>query len=262
MAEAEYHEIPLGEGENARRIALKLRRGKGPTLVWLGGFRSDMAGTKATRLDQWAEAHGRACLLFDYSGHGQSSGRFEDGTIGTWLHDAAEAVAQCAGQSPLLVGSSMGGWIASLLALRMKVEGHPPHGLVLIAPALDFTERLMWDLFSEEQKREIMETGQWMRPSEYDGPYPITRKLIEEGRRHLLLDRDLIEFGCPVHILQGRLDEDVPLDHTLDIVTRLACDDVTVSIVHDGDHRLSREQDIALLLESVETMIRGDHMPA
>lgn len=262
MAEAEHHEMPLGEGETARRIAVRLRRGKGPTVVWLGGFRSDMAGTKATELDRWAEKEGRACLLFDYSGHGESSGRFEDGTIGLWLQDAAEVVHACAGQSPVLVGSSMGGWVAALLALRMKFEGHSPHGMILIAPALDFTERLMWDLFSDEVKREITETGQWMRPSEFDGPYPITKKLIEEGRNHLLLDRDVIEFGCPVHILQGRLDEDVPLDHCLDIVSRLGADDVTLSVVHDGDHRLSRPQDIELLIESVAAMIRGDHMPS
>lgn len=261
MAEAEHHEIPLGHGETARRISVRLRRGKSPTLVWLGGFRSDMSGTKAAALDAWAAEHGHACLLFDYSGHGESSGDFEEGTIGQWLEDAAEVVSAYAGQSPLLVGSSMGGWIASLLALRMKVSGHPPHGMVLIAPALDFTERLMWDAFSDEVKAEIMDKGKWMRPSSYDGPYPITRKLIEEGRHHLLLDKDLIEFECPVHILQGRLDEDVPLDHAMELVTRLASDDVTLSVVHDGDHRLSREHDIALLLESVGAMVRGDHMP-
>ncbi len=248
MAEAEHHEMLLGEGDSARRIAVRLRRGKSPTIVWLGGFRSDMGGTKATRLDAWAETDGHACLLFDYSGHGRSTGDFEAGTIGTWLRDAAEVVAEYAGESPLLVGSSMGGWIAALLALRMRVAGHPPHGMVLIAPALDFTERLMWDQFSDEIRTEIMETGRWMRPSEYDGPYPITRTLIEEGRNHLLLDRDLIEFGCPVHILQGRHDEDVPLEHCLELVSRLGADDVTLSVVHDGDHRLSREQDIELLL--------------
>ena len=231
-----------------REIAVLRRDGDGPCVVWLGGFRSDMTATKASALDAWAAANGRAILRFDYSGHGASSGRFEDGTIGLWLADAVAAIERHAGPAPILVGSSMGGWIALLAARLMET---PPTGLVLIAPAVDFTEELTWAGFAEPIRGEIMTAGFWMRPSEYGPPYPITRALIEDGRRHLMLGGP-IRVGAPVHILQGMDDADVPWAHTIRVVERLAEDDVVVTLVKGGDHRLSREEDIARLIEAVD----------
>jgi alpha-beta hydrolase superfamily lysophospholipase len=231
-----------------REIAVLRREGDGPCVVWLGGFRSDMTATKASAIDAWAAANGRAMLRFDYSGHGASSGRFEDGSIGAWLEEAAAAIERFAGPAPILVGSSMGGWIALLAARNMAP---PPAGLVLIAPAVDFTEELMWAGFAEPIRGEIMTAGFWMRPSEYGPPYPITRALIEDGRRHLMLGGP-IRVGAPVHILQGMDDVDVPWAHTIRVVERLAEDDVVVTLVKGGDHRLSREEDIARLIEAVD----------
>ncbi|MFC7052377.1 alpha/beta hydrolase [Hansschlegelia quercus] len=231
-----------------REIAVLRREGDGPCVVWLGGFRSDMTATKASAIDAWGAANGRAVLRFDYSGHGASSGRFEDGTIGLWLEDTLAAIERYAGPAPILVGSSMGGWIA-LLAARLMAA--PPSGLVLIAPAVDFTEELMWADFPEPVRGEIMTAGCWMRPSEYGPPYPITRALIEDGRRHLMLGGP-IRAGAPVHILQGMDDVDVPWAHTIKVVERLAEDDVVVTLVKGGDHRLSREEDIARLIEAVD----------
>lgn len=196
----------------ARTIAVRVRESKGneshkynPGLVWLGGFKSDMQGTKAQALDDWAAKQGRACLRFDYSGHGESSGDFKDGTIGQWLEESAAVYRKFAKGPQVVVGSSMGGWLALLLARALRGQSGvaPIAGMVLIAPAVDFTEELMWKQFSDAVKREIVDEGAWMRPSEYsEAPYPITRRLIEEGREHLLLG-GLIEPGCPVHILQG-----------------------------------------------------------
>jgi pimeloyl-ACP methyl ester carboxylesterase len=244
--------IEAGPGQ--RRIATLRRDGRGPTVVWLGGFRSDMRATKAEALDRWAEANGRACLRFDYSGHGESSGDFAAGTIGAWSEDALAAIGAFAGERPVLVGSSMGGWIALIVALAMKAKGVPLSGLVLIAPAVDFTEALMWPQFPDEAKREIETKGVWLRPSPYSPePYPITRALFEEGREHLLLGKP-IEPGCPVHILQGMQDPDVPWSHAMTVMEHLPSDAVTLTLIKDGDHRLSREQDIALLIRAVERM--------
>ena len=193
-------------------------------------------------------------MRFDYSGHGESGGRFEDGTITRWLEDAL-AVFETHAQGPqIAVGSSMGGWIALLLARalagRVAVNATLA-GLVLIAPAPDFTEALMWNEFSPEVKREIGENGSWQRPSAYgEEPYPITRALIEDGRKHLLLG-GLIETGCPVRILQGVKDEDVPWQHATELVSRIARDDVVLTLVKDGDHRLSRPEDIDRLIAAV-----------
>jgi pimeloyl-ACP methyl ester carboxylesterase len=248
--------LDIGQGELARRIAVRKRESAGPDpgLVWLGGFMSDMGGTKAVALDQWAGARGRTCLRFDYSGHGESGGRFADGTISRWLEEGLAVFdARCEGPQ-IVVGSSMGGWLALLLARGLR---RAPRlraslaGLVLIAPAVDFTEALMWQRFPEEVKREIETTGVWKRPSQYsDQPYLITKGLIEDGRRHLLLG-GLIETGCPVRILQGVQDPDVPWDHAVELVSRLAQDDVVLTLVKDGDHRLSRPEDIERLLAAV-----------
>ncbi len=239
-------------GAERRRIAVLRREGSGPTIVWLGGFKSDMRATKANALDSWAERSGRAFLRFDYSGHGESSGDFADGTIGAWREDALAAIDAFAGERPVLVGSSMGGWIALLIALDMKRREAPASGMVLIAPAADFTEALMWPQLPPEAKRDIEEKGVWMRPSQYSPePYPITRRLFEEGRSHLLLDKP-IEPGCPVHILQGMQDPDVPWSHAMTLMEHLPADAATLTLIKDGDHRLSREQDLAMLVRAVE----------
>jgi pimeloyl-ACP methyl ester carboxylesterase len=245
--------VEVGEGDAARRIAVRSRPGGAPGVVWLGGFHSDMQGTKAVALDQWAVAEARACVRFDYSGHGESGGAFTDGTIGRWLEESVSVFDHfCAGPQ-VLVGSSMGGWIALLLArelARRPTARASLAGLVLIAPAPDFTEELMWKGFSAEVRHQIETTGQWLRPSEYGEPYPITRELIEDGRRHLLLGGS-IEVGCPVRILQGAQDPDVPWQHAFALAHRLPADDVVLTMIQDGDHRLSRPQDIARIIAAV-----------
>lgn len=251
----------IGSGTAKRRIAVRADAGGAPGVVWLGGFKSDMRGTKAAALAGWAQRERRACLRFDYSGHGESGGDFADGTIGAWLEDSLAAFERYCSGPQILVGSSMGGWIALLLARELKRRAAKDAkasdvkaslaGMVLIAPAVDFTEELMWKKFPPEIKRELEETGKWMRPSEYDpGGYVITRNLIEEGRKHLLLG-GMIETGCPVRILQGSLDPDVPWQHAVELVSRLAQDDVVLTMVKDGDHRLSRPEDIERLLGAV-----------
>jgi pimeloyl-ACP methyl ester carboxylesterase len=245
--------IEVGKEGGQRRIAVRARTGAAPGLFWLGGFHSDMKGTKAVALDEWAAEHGRACVRFDYSGHGESGGAFIDGTIGRWLEESVAVFAQfCAGPQ-VVIGSSMGGWMALLLARELAKPAASRAslaGLVLIAPAPDFTEELMWKGFSPEAKRDIETRGVWLRPSEYGEPYPITRALIEEGRNHLLLG-SAIEVGCPVRILQGAQDPDVPWQHAFALAHRLPSDDVVLTMIQDGDHRLSRPQDIARIIAAV-----------
>ncbi len=235
---------------------MRARPGTAPGVFWLGGFKSDMKGTKAAALDAWAAEHGRACVRFDYSGHGESEGAFTDGTIGRWLEESLAVFAQCCRGPQIVVGSSMGGWLALLLARALQRQpplagGASLHALVLIAPATDFTEALMWKNFPPQVKRQIEKQGVWERPSVYgDGPYPITRGLIEDGRRHLLMG-DLIRTGCPVRIIQGVQDDAVPWRHAAELVSLLAQDDVVFTLVKDGDHRLSRPEDIARLTAAV-----------
>jgi pimeloyl-ACP methyl ester carboxylesterase len=236
-----------------RAIAVRARAGESPGLFWLGGFKSDMKGTKAEALDRWAEKEGRACLRFDYSGHGESGGVFTDGTIGRWLEESLAVYLHFAKGPQVLIGSSMGGWLALLLARALSQRGvaAPIAGMVLIAPAVDFTEELMWKRFSPDIQRQIEQTGSYARPSQYSQePYLITRNLIEEGRNHLLLG-GMIETGCPVRILQGVADPDVPWQHAVDLTARFARDDVVLTLVKDGDHRLSRPEDIERLLAAV-----------
>ena len=246
--------LDVGTGIAARRIAIRRREGVAPGLFWVGGFKSDMKGTKAEALDLWARAHGRAITRFDYSGHGESGGNFTDGTIGRWFEETLAVFdAFCRGPQ-VVIGSSMGGWLALLLTRELTRRTRPDPSvvrLVLIAPAVDFTEELMWKRFPPEVKREIEQTGVWARPSQYsEQPYPITRGLIEEGRRHLLLD-GMIETGCPVRILQGVQDPDVSWQHTVELTARFARDDVVLTLVKDGDHRLSRPEDIERLIAAV-----------
>ncbi len=246
----------VGQGDASREIAFRRRDGRAPDVVWLGGFRSDMLATKAEALDGWAAETGQGFLRLDYSGHGESGGRFEDGTIGRWLEDALAVVTSQARPRPVLVGSSMGGWIALLAARAMRDRGTPASGLVLVAPAPDFTQTLMWDAFPPQVREEIETTGRWLRHSEYSPePYPITRALIEEGRNHLLLDGPPLVLGCPVHILQGMQDPDVPWRHALKLVEHLPGDDVVTTLIRDGDHRLSRPQDLTRLVSAVEAMV-------
>jgi pimeloyl-ACP methyl ester carboxylesterase len=248
--------LHIGESSTGRDIAVRAAEGSAPGLVWLGGYKSDMKGTKAAALADWAKSKGRACLRFDYSGHGESGGAFTDGTISRWLADSLMVFDTCAKGPQILIGSSMGGWLSLLLIQELRRRGTSGAasvaGLVLIAPAVDFTEELMWKRFTPEIKRELEETGVWKRPSQYaDEPYLVTRQLIEDGRNNLLLG-GMIETGCPVRILQGVEDPDVPWQHAKALVARLACDDVVLTLIKDGDHRLSRPEDIARMIAAVE----------
>jgi pimeloyl-ACP methyl ester carboxylesterase len=247
--------LSVGTASIARPIAVRARPGAAPGLFWLGGFKSDMRGTKAEALDDWAARNGRAMVRFDYSGHGESGGTFAEGTIGRWLEESLAVFRQCCSGEQVAIGSSMGGWIALLLAreLARAGNGNGPSlkGLVLIAPAVDFTEELIWKRMSPAIQKEVLDKGVWLRPSAYDeAGYPITRTLIEEGRNHLLLD-GMIETGCPVRILQGVRDEDVPWQHVVELTSRFARDDVVLTLVKDGDHRLSRPEDIERLIAAV-----------
>ncbi len=257
--------LVAGNPPAARRIAYLDRPSESrakegaarPGLIWLGGFMSDMRSTKATFLDQWAAREGRACLRFDYSGHGESDGKFENGTIGAWLEETLALVRAVSHGPQILVGSSMGGWLALLAARAFVQSGEAERlaGLVLIAPAVDFTERLIFEKLSPEARNKIETEGRCMIPSAYSAsPYPISRALIEDGRRHLIFD-ETIRTHCPVHILQGMKDEDVPWQHAMTLVEHLAGDPAVVSLVKDGDHRLSRPSDLALLAQAVETIV-------
>jgi pimeloyl-ACP methyl ester carboxylesterase len=245
--------IEVGSGDGRRKIAVRARAGASPGLIWLGGFNSDMKGTKALALDGWAAEHGRACVRFDYSGHGESGGAFIDGTIGRWLEESVAVFEQFCRGPQVVIGSSMGGWMALLLAreiAKRQMSEVSLAGLVLIAPAPDFTEQLMWNGFPPEVQEEIQSKGVWMRPSQYGDAYPITRALIEDGRNHLLLG-SAIDVGCPVRILQGAQDPDVPWQHAFALAHRLPTEDVVLTMIQDGDHRLSRPQDIARIIAAV-----------
>jgi pimeloyl-ACP methyl ester carboxylesterase len=255
IAEPEPAFIDVGCEAEARRIAVRVRRGSAPGLFWLSGFNSDMQGTKALALDAWAAEAGRACVRFDYSGHGTSGGKFIEGTIGRWLEESIAVFSAFCQGPQIVIGSSMGGWMALLLAretARRRGTGRAGlAGLVLIAPAPDFTEELMWKTFAPEIRAEIESKGVWLRPSQYGEPYPVTRALIEEGRNHLLLG-GAIDVGCPVRILQGAKDPDVPWQHAFALAHRLPAEDVVLTMIQDGDHRLSRPQDIARLIAAVQ----------
>lgn len=233
-----------------RRAAAELTRGCAE-IVFLCGFRSDMTGTKASFLDSHCAARGLGFLRFDYSGHGQSSGDFTDGTIGRWAEEAV-AVMDHAGDGPLiLVGSSMGGWIMLLAALARPKR---VVGLIGIAPAPDFTERLIWDALPEAERAQMMTRGRLQVPSQYaDTPTILTRDLIEEGRRHVLLSAP-IGLRCPARLLHGMADPDVPHALSLELAGRLTGDDVRVTLIKDGDHRLSRPRDLALLAQAVDEL--------
>jgi pimeloyl-ACP methyl ester carboxylesterase len=257
-AEVREERLTVGVGVEAREIASIARPGAAPGLFWLGGFKSDMAGTKALALDAHAAERGLAMTRFDYSGHGISGGRFEDGTISRWREEALAVFDRTAGRQ-ILIGSSMGGWIALLLteAHRLAAGAGKSRigGIVLIAPAVDMTRALMWAEMDEAARETLMAEGRWLRPSDYsEAPYPITRALIEDGDRHLFGSR-LIETGCPVHIIQGLRDTDVPWRHATALVSRFASDDVVLTLIKDGDHRLSRPEDIERLIAAVDGLV-------
>lgn len=237
----EYFTSPQG-----RRLAYRTipAASGAPTLVWLSGYRSDMSGGKAQAVNAWAQETGNGAVLFDYSGHGKSEGRFEDGTISAWREDTLAAIDALSEGPVILVGSSMGGWMALLAALARPAR---VNGLILIAPAPDFTEKLMWASLSPAQQEEVMTQGVTLRPSDYGTPDPVTKALIEDGRRWQILDAP-IAFEGPVRILQGMEDPDVPWRHALEINQRLTSADVVLTLIKDGDHRLSRDEDIARLL--------------
>ena len=253
--------LTAGAGAAERRIATLHepgRAGSEPGLVWLPGFKSEMTSIKASALAGFAEAQGLALTRFDYSGHGRSGGDFDHGTIGRWLEEARLVFERATSGPQILVGSSMGGYLA-LLLLRALQRDQPDEArrikaLVLIAPAWDMTERLMWNRFPESVRREIRETGAHLRPSHYgDGPYRITWRLIEEGRNHLI-GAAPFDPGRPVHILHGLQDPDVPWEHTLDLEAHLTGDWVRVSAVPEGDHRLSTPADIELLCSIIASL--------
>jgi len=233
---------------DGERLAWRRVAGAAPTVVWLGGFRSDMAGTKAQALADWAEANGRGFLRFDYFAHGESSGDFLQGTITRWRLDAL-AMIDAMTEGPLvLVGSSMGGWLACLAALARPER---VAGLVLIAPAADFTEALMWAQMDAAARKAVETDGVWMRPSDYGDPYPIGRALIEDGRRWSILPGP-VGITAPVRVLQGGHDPDVPWRHALALAEVIEAEDLVFTLIRDGDHRLSRPSDIARLIGAVE----------
>ncbi|MEM8784786.1 MAG: alpha/beta hydrolase [Pseudomonadota bacterium] len=246
-----FFEGPHGRLAYRLRQPASLREGA-PTLVWLAGFKSDMEGGKAVHLDGVSDAAGARYLRFDYSGHGQSAGRFEDGTIGAWTADARALIEAVTSGPLVLVGSSMGGWIALLLALALKER---VAGLTLIAPAPDFTETRIWNHLDAAARNALENEGVFHAPSDYsDEPYVITRRLIEDGRKHLLLQRP-ISIPAPVRILQGMLDTDVEWRQALLIAERLTGEDVTVTLLKSGDHRLSTPDNLALLGETVTSLL-------
>jgi pimeloyl-ACP methyl ester carboxylesterase len=253
MTERKPQFLTVGTGYNARQVAYRTHAGQGPTVVWIGGFRSDMQSTKALALDHWAQQCGQAYLRFDYSGNGESGGSFEKATLSDWLEDALAVIRHATTGPLILVGSSMGGWISLLIAKTFQAQSEKRlSGLVLIAPAVDFTELLMWDLFSADVKAAIERDGFYMHQSEY-GPYPITRALIEDGRRHLLFGAP-IQPGCPVHILQGMKDDPVPWPHAMKLVEHLPDAETVLTLIKDGDHRLSRPPDLEKLVASIEAL--------
>ena len=241
---------------DGRRIAYHKVNAQGtdihkPGVVFFGGFKSDMTGAKAIFLQKTCEALDLSYLRFDYTGHGQSSGKFEEGCVGDWVRDAREAVGRLTTGPQIFIGSSMGGWIALLLA-RDKPEDVA--GMIGIAAAPDFTEDSMWMAASESQRRDIIEQGYVSLPSEYDAPYIITRKLIEDGRDYLILRRPL-SVPFPVHLLHGTADVDVPLERALQLVSHLDGPDIRLTLVKDSDHRMSGERELTLLKQTLEALV-------
>ena len=259
QGELTYTEIDHGEGN--LKIAMRIRKGaeEAPTLVWFSGYGSDMLGTKAEALDEFSRDNGLTMLRFDYTGHGESDGAFRDGTISRWLADALQAIAHAAPRRIIIIGSSMGGWLALLAVQELKRKGGAPvvEGLLLLAPAPDFTSDLIEPGLTDAQCKALADDGYFEEHSIY-GPEPTiyTAALLDDGRRNRVLD-GIIETGCPVHIIQGKQDPDVPYKHALKLMSHLPADDVVLTLVQDGDHRLSRPEDIARMLSAVSSLVEG-----
>lgn len=259
MSRPRLKRFSVGEGEAAREIAVLHRSGKAPGIFWLGGFRSDMQGTKAEALDLWAGEEGQAATRFDYSGHGASGGRFEDGTVSRWLEETIAIFDEFTREPQVLVGSSMGSWLALLLAKRLgeRSDGDRLQGIVLLAPAVDMTRDLIWKHLNAVERRRLKKQGFIERHSQYSAqPDIITSALIEDGEKHLFAEQP-IETGCPVHVIQGMQDRDVPWAHATRLMEHLAFDDAVLTLVRDGDHRLSRAEDIERMIGAVSAMIQG-----
>ena len=260
VSDAQPQFLMVGKAPNQRRIAFRRRapvRSGAPGVVWLSGYRSDMGSTKAAALDAEAERRGLGLLRFDYSGHGSSEGRLEDGTVSRWLEETLTLLRAETEGPQVVVGSSMGGYLALLAARALDEAGELERikGLILIAPAVDFTEALIWARASDEARRAIMDEGVWRRPSAYSSESDrFTRALIEDGRKHLLLG-GTIRTRAPLAVLQGMQDPDVPFAHALALMQRLGDDPATLTLIRDGDHRLSRPQDLELLFDALARMI-------
>lgn len=259
---SDLQEITVGQGSDARKIALKHRSGKQSHemrngFVWLGGYRSDMEGSKAIALDEHAAKLGLACTRHDYSGHGQSGGKFIDGTISRWLEESLAVFRQYTKGPQILVGSSMGGWIALRMVQELKKSGDLSRvkALLLLAPAPDFTKELYEPKLTDAERSDLKTKGYFEVPTPY-GPDPniFTKKLFDDGEQNLVMD-GIIELGVPVHIIQGMNDPDVPWQHAMRLVEHLPSDNVTITLVKDGDHRLSREQDIDKIIQSVDNLL-------
>lgn len=235
-----------------RDIAYHLTAGAGPTVVFLGGFKSDMSGTKAVYLEDWARANGRAYLRLDYSGHGVSGGRFEDGAIGDWFEDACAVLALIDGPM-VLVGSSMGGWISLLVARAMPDR---VAGLVGIAAAPDFTENGFWAGFNAEERAKLEQEGQLALPSEYGEPYIITKRLIEDGRDRLVLNQPLA-LPFPVRLVMGTADNSVPVDWALRLVDHAACPDMRLTLVKGADHSFSAPDCLPEIIRAIDEVSGG-----
>jgi pimeloyl-ACP methyl ester carboxylesterase len=246
MAEPQFLETPQG-----RSLAYHRFSGREPGVVFLGGLRSDMSGTKAVHLEEWARRSGRAFLRFDYSGHGASSGEFTEGCIGEWAEDAEAAITALTEGPVVLVGSSMGGWISLLMAKRMLEK---LAGLVTIAAAPDFTEDGMWADWSEEQRETLMEEGQLALPSDYGEDMIVTRKLIEDGRNQLVL-RTPLEIAVPVRMLQGTADADVPMAVAMRLLDHLEGPDIRLELVKGADHRFSEPACLDTITRALEEVL-------
>ncbi|MBV9330514.1 MAG: alpha/beta hydrolase [Alphaproteobacteria bacterium] len=233
------------------RLAYRARSGNGPGIVWLGGFNSTMDGNKARAIEAFSARNGRACLVFDYFGHGSSEGAFRDGTVSRWLADTLAVLSRLTEGPQILIGSSMGAWLALLAAINDSAR---VAAMLLIAPAVDFTETLLWAQLPADAKQTLLERGEWLRPSQYGESYPITRTLIEDGRQHLLLARETLRFGFPIRILQGMRDPDVPWQHAMRVLEMLEAD-ASLTLVKGGDHRLSRPQDLLLLERTLAALV-------
>lgn len=237
-----------------KKLAYVLSEGKLPCVIFFGGFKSDMTGTKATALEELCKKNGQRFIRFDYSGHGKSSGRFEDGTIGEWKQDALAIIDKLGAEKNILVGSSMGAWVALLCALERKEK---TSAFVGIASAPDFTENLIWNKLNDEQKTQLRSDGVYHAPSCYgDDPYPITLKLIEEARNHLLLSKT-IDLNIPIRLIHGTKDQDVPYATSKTLADRITGKDKKITLIEGGDHRLSEPQQLDIICKSVQELCKS-----